>query len=296
MSTRAKLAVRDVVVRAIEGAHARFSTHAPQLLASVNDDDDDAEAVHQARVATRRLRSDLRTFEPWLDTAWAENLRAELRWLGSELGDVRDLDVMRARLRGDLATFPAASAEAAERVLRRLDADRAAARATLRTMMREPRYTALVDAVAAAAIEPKLAPNARRKARRELRAPVRRRWRALRRAVDGLGPQPPDEALHEVRIHAKRVRYAAEAVAPVFGKPARRFAARAAAVQDVLGDQHDAVVAVAWIAKTAEECTPTEAYALGMLAERQRVHANEGRIAFRSAWKRARPAKLRRWL
>jgi CHAD domain-containing protein len=296
MAARKHLTVTDVVVRSIAEARTRLSEQAPQLLATADDDGADAHAVHQARVATRRLRSDLRTFEPWLDEEWAEHLRAELRWLGSELGEVRDLDVMRSRLRADLTAIPAANVDAADRVLHRLDADRAAARATLRDMMREPRYTALVEAIELATTHPQLAPNARRAARAELRAPVRDRWRKLRRAVDGLGEQPRDEALHEVRIRAKRVRYAAEAVTPVFGKPSRRFAARAAVVQEVLGDQHDAVVAAAWIAKTAEECTPAEAYALGMLAELQRVHAHEGRAAFRAVWKRARKPKLRRWL
>jgi glutamate-1-semialdehyde 2,1-aminomutase len=47
---------------------------------------EDPEGVHQARVATRRLRSDLRTFAPLLDPVWVTSLRDELRWLGSELG------------------------------------------------------------------------------------------------------------------------------------------------------------------------------------------------------------------
>jgi len=58
---------------------------------------DDPEAVHSARVATRRLRSDLRTFRPILDAPWSEALRAELRWLGELLGRVRDADVLLAR-------------------------------------------------------------------------------------------------------------------------------------------------------------------------------------------------------
>ena len=63
----------------------------------------DPEVVHQARVATRRLRSDLRTFEHFVDHEWAAELRAELRWLGAELGAVRDVEVLRDRLRADVA-------------------------------------------------------------------------------------------------------------------------------------------------------------------------------------------------
>ena len=59
----------------------------------------EVEPLHQMRVGTRRLRSDLRTFRPLLDKDWAESLRAELKWLGSSLGAVRDLDVLLERLR-----------------------------------------------------------------------------------------------------------------------------------------------------------------------------------------------------
>src|SRR5205807_10378738 len=60
---------------------------------------DDPEDVHRARVATRRLRSQLRTFRTLLDTDWANALREDLRWLGSGLGSVRDRQVMAQRVR-----------------------------------------------------------------------------------------------------------------------------------------------------------------------------------------------------
>ena len=59
---------------------------------------EDPEGVHDARVAARRLRSDLRTFSPVLDAAWAKPLRAELGWVGALLGRVRDPEVLLARL------------------------------------------------------------------------------------------------------------------------------------------------------------------------------------------------------
>ena len=58
-----------------------------------------------------------------------------------------------------------------------------------------------------------------------------------------------------MRIRAKRCRYAAELASPVIGKPARDLAVALARVQDVLGEHQDAVVADAWLAKTAPECS-----------------------------------------
>ena len=76
--------------------------------------------------------------------------------------------------------------------------------------------------------------------------------------------------MHRIRIVAKRCRYAAELAEPVIGKPARELAAAVTRIQDVLGEHQDAVIADAWLAKAAPECSPPEAYALGMLAEIER--------------------------
>ena len=73
---------------------------------------DDPESVHQARVATRRLRSDLRTFESFVERPWAADLGADLRWIGSELGDLRDIEVLRDRLRSHSAPIRARPREA----------------------------------------------------------------------------------------------------------------------------------------------------------------------------------------
>src|SRR5262245_14268220 len=64
---------------------------------------DDPEDVHDLRVATRRLRALLRTARPMFDRDWADRLRAELDFLASALGAVRDLDVLIARVAEDAA-------------------------------------------------------------------------------------------------------------------------------------------------------------------------------------------------
>jgi CHAD domain-containing protein len=282
--------VAEVVRSAIARSSAQLDAHEPGVFAGA-----DPRAVHQARVATRRLRSDLRTFEPFLDEKWATGLRGELRWLTAELGAVRDIEVMRDRLRGHAEQLPPSEADTVGQVLRRLDADREAARVTLLSSMRSARYAQLKAVLAEAAQRPRLSRRASKRPDRALGRVVQGRWKKLRRAVDKLGPNPPDDALHGVRIRAKRCRYAAEACAPVFGKPARRFARAVAGVQDVLGEQHDGVVAGAWLAKTADECSPGEAFALGRLAEIEHGAANDARREFTRVWKRARRKRLRAW-
>ncbi|HEV7526674.1 MAG TPA: CHAD domain-containing protein [Acidimicrobiia bacterium] len=286
-----EITVSEVVRRAIRQSYERLVAHEADLRAG-----DDPESVHQARVATRRLRSDLRTFQPFLDERWANDLRADLRWLGAELGAVRDIEVQRDRLRAHAGQLPTAEAEASRRVVRRLDADRAAAKADLIAMLDEPRYEHGRAKLAAAAASPAFVAAARADAADALRGIVRARWKKLRRAVHKLGDNPPDDALHAVRIRAKRCRYAAEACEPAFAKRARRLSRSMANVQGVLGEHHDAVVAVTWLSKTAHECTPSEAYAVGMLAQVEREAAARARAAFPAVWAKADTKRVRGWL
>jgi CHAD domain-containing protein len=85
---------------------------------------------------------------------------------------------------------------------------------------------------------------------------------ALLRKLRKLGRRPEDHELHQARIRAKQLRYAAEAAAPVIGKPARRSAAAAEALQTVLGEHHDAVGAEAWFQDQAASGSPRQAFRL----------------------------------
>src|ERR671925_478119 len=184
---------------------------------------DDAEDVHQARVAVRRLRSVLRTFGDVLEPEWATALRDELRWLGRLLGDVRDAEVLRDRLHAQAGWIAAEDRPAVKRLIRRLSARRDLARARLIEQMTTDRYRSLVDALDDGAREPALLPEvAAVPADVALRPGLQKLWKHLDAAIEDVVTEgATDGALHVVRIRSKRVRYAAEAVTPVFGKPAR---------------------------------------------------------------------------
>lgn len=281
----------DVVRRCVTSSVARLDSHEPALWT-----DRDPEALHQARVATRRLRSDLRTLHDFVDPRWSLHLRAELRWLGAELGAVRDVEVLRARLALHAAMLADDHARAARGAIRRLDSDTTTARAELLVGLHSPRYAQLHREVHDAVTNPRLTPDAEARADRALPATVRPTWRRLKRSVSGLGTVPSDAALHEVRKLAKRCRYAIEIASPVIGAPARRMASAVTRVQDVLGEHQDSVVADAWLAKTAPECSPSEAYALGMLAEIERGLGMRARAGLAAAWDAARAPGLRAWM
>jgi CHAD domain-containing protein len=233
----------EVVTHAIASSVIRLLRHDPVVRL-----DTDPEGVHQARVATRRLRSDLRTFGIVLDPEWTAVLRLELGWLGGELGGARDADVLLKRLTAHVRAVPDASGDGARRVIGALAQRRAQTHAGLLEALRSDRYLELIDQLIEAAQTPALIePKAGRGATKALPPLVRSTWRALDKSVKALPDQPADEQLHRVRILAKRCRYAAEASAPSLGERTHNLASAASQLQDVLGELNDAVVAERWL-------------------------------------------------
>jgi CHAD domain-containing protein len=257
---------------------------------------EDPEAVHQARVATRRIRSTLRTFSKLLDKEWTDRLRGDLKWLADLLGEVRDADVMLERFSGHLEALPAADAKAGRRLLATLADQRDHARRRLLGAMAQEKYAVLLDDVVAAAAAPALLPGADRPAAEVMPPLVRKPWRRLRKAVRQAGDDPADDQLHQIRIRAKRARYAAEAVEPVIGTPAEDFADAVADLQSVLGDHQDAVVGEAWLREAAAAARRDVALVAGLLIAAERSSAADTRDRWRKIWKAANRKRLRAWL
>jgi CHAD domain-containing protein len=248
--------------------------------------DADAEGVHQARVATRRLRSDLRTFRTTLDPEWIGPLREELRWLGTVLGEARDADVMLARLQGRTEMIPPTEAPGVAQVIEALQQRRKEAHTALMESIGSERYVELLDRLVEAARRPITLPDKDVPVEGIMAELLEGPWRHLRGAVKEIGRHPGDVELHTVRIRAKRMRYAADAVAPILGKPARRFADAAAELQGTLGEHNDAVVAASWLRTwAAGRRSGDAAFAAGMLAGIERSAANDARGRWRKAWK-----------
>jgi CHAD domain-containing protein len=279
----------EVVRRAVAGSVVRLLSHDPGVRLG-----GDPEDVHQARVATRRLRSDLRTFAPLLDAAWADGLREELRWLAGELGAVRDAEVLLERVRDGVARLPEPDRQAGGRVAALFERDVAEARTRLIAALREPGYVALLDRLVAAAREPVLSDRAAAPAEDVLPGLVAGPWSKLRRDAWRLGDGASDEDLHALRIRAKRARYAAEAAAPALGGKVAAFAKAVAGLQEVLGTHHDAVVTADRLRERAGR--GRQAFAAGQLWGLEQAVARQARAGWRDAWRAASRKKLRSWM
>ncbi len=296
-----KSTIADVVRASIRSGLDRILDH--EYVLRLSDGDPPVEAIHQTRVATRRLRSDLQTFKDVLDPVWVTHIRADLKWLGGELGLVRDADVLGEHL--GLGGGPTTGATKGLSGLRdELRGQRQQAAERVANALQSERYLRLLDRLSAATDRPPLvfaghrhhgliAPDER--AARALRPMVKRPWKQLKKKVKAAGGVPTDRQLHQVRIAAKRLRYAAEAAEPVVGKRARRVATAAERLQARLGDHHDAVVAEAWLRDQAKGAPSKVAFSAGLLAAEQIRRQQQYRHGWQARWKRA-DRRTREWL
>ena len=90
-------------------------------------------------------------------------------------------------------------------------------------------------------------------------------WRKLAKEVKALTLDGPSDDWHETRITAKRARYAAEALVPVFGAPAKGLASALSNVTEQLGEHQDAFIAQETCRELAEHFDGPTGFALGLL-------------------------------
>lgn len=239
------------------------------------------EALHQLRVGLRRLRAAYSAFKPLLLGEEADRLKAETRWLAGELNEARDLDVFLEQ------TFrPAERAESDDPALQALgkwltQAQGKAYERALAAVDSERFARLLLDTVAWVEV----GSWSRDPASRELRemriedfaAPrLERRSRRLRKA--GRRLRDLDAASrHELRIEAKKLRYAAEFFSPAYeGAPKRRraFISALKRFQEALGELNDIAVARRSTAALVRNSGARLAFAAGVLVgERSRGEA-----------------------
>jgi len=255
--------------------------------------DDDPEGVHQTRVAVRRIRSSLRTFAPILDPAWAGALDERIRPLGDRLAAARDADVLLERLQKQARSLPAGDYRPKELVLDLLRVMRDAAYRQLRAMLHEHRYVRLRDEVLAAAGTPRFGARASEPAAGLVTELMEQSWRELCLEVRGRSRPATDGELHRIRIRAKRVRYAAEAVSPVTGAAALTFAARVARLQHILGEQRDATISCEQLRRHIHG--GDGAFVASELTALESAAARAARRRWRDAWRAAREPDVRFW-
>ena len=206
----------------------------------------EADALHQTRVALRRLRSAFSSFRPLLaGDPRALALSRELRWLAGELGEARDLDVLIPKL------------EAHRRA--RLEPARALALSQARSALKSLRARALMLdlaewlAIGALRREPADPALAREPIAALAASLLRGHRKRLKRRGQNLSALD-DHHRHRARIEAKKLRYATEFFASLWTEKKakarlRRFLEALEDLQDQLGALNDQVAAARLLAR-----------------------------------------------
>lgn len=262
------------------------------------------DAVHQMRVATRRLRATLRSFGQVVDRDATADLHAELRWLSGVLAEARDQEVVQQRIEELQHDTPADQVlgPVAAQLTRRFARDQAEAHARVLDELGSDRYAALLVALERLVADPPLTSLAARRGRDVLPGMVKKSVRRVDRAMAEAdrAPEGPerDAALHQVRKAARRARYAAEIVEPLLGGDARRTAKRFEKVQDVLGDHHDTVRTRALLRTLGAQghVEGHNGFTFGIWHEREAHAAQRVEAELPAVWRAASRRKQRRWM
>ncbi len=264
------------------------------------------EALHALRVTGRRMDTVLSLFRAYLPATLRKG-RPKLKKVVDALGTVRDVDIRVQAVRTFRSDLPEGDRGALDPLLRLLESERHAARASmLRVLDAKParrwletlpsqldalpkQFARTVDHHASASTRSDAAltvvPNL-----------VRRRYRKLRKCAAQLNQASSMSEYHEVRIRAKKLRYALEVVAPTYAKPADEMLSVLHKLQSRLGTQHDGDVVTRYLGRLAAEpppdFTPRTLFIIGRLAE---LHSQDAVRMSGKIGKSWRKVRGRRW-
>ncbi|MFF1683914.1 MULTISPECIES: CHAD domain-containing protein [unclassified Streptomyces] len=250
------------------------------------------DSVHQMRVATRRLRSALRSYRKILDRAVTDPIGDELKWIAAELGADRDQEVLTERLTAALDELPRELSTGPVRTRLRTwsRARRSGSRRHLIAVLDGKRYLALLAALDALVDEP---PLRAKQSKNALAKAVLRDYKRLAGRVDEALAEDPgparDRALHDARKAAKRARYAAELAAPALGDRAKAVGKHAKAIQSLLGEHQDSVMAREALRDLAAQAHAAgeSAFTYGLLYGREEARAERAEAELPPLWAKA---------
>jgi len=253
-------------------------------------------AVHEMRVAARHLDVLLRLFSGY-GPRWATASRGTLRALIKALGAVRDRDVQLGYLHASLTTLDDEEREAIEPLRQRLAQQRTHARTRLLHLLDSNRVRAWREHWLT---QLRLGTASSARARQAITASVARELirstaRKLRKRANALDDTSSTDAFHEVRIRAKRLRYALDAFGSLYGEPAREYVDALARLQRVLGELNDTAVRseiFAELVSRGRRVPAATSFLVGRLVERDQRDFEKCRRRFTKAYRRI---KRRRW-
>jgi triphosphatase len=277
-STRAS----DFAAAALRRLHEEWQANEPPARLG-----EGPEALHRLRVTARRMRTILSLFRAHLPAS-VRNSGQTLKGLLDALGLVRDADIRLEAATSFRSSLPESERGGLDPLLQFLQSERVRARSTMLRALDARRARDWLDTLPdqLAKTTPLTASAASRNVAALAVVPdlIRRRYRKLRKAARRLTAKSSMAEFHEVRVRAKKLRYALEVIAPTYAKPANRMLAALHTLQGKLGTQHDADVIAHYLTQLAghppANFSAATLFLMGRMAEqRARTAARLGKKA-----------------
>ncbi len=240
--------------------------------------DEDAPDARNARVAVRRLRSQLGLATDRFDPDWVWLLRRELRWVEQAIGDVVDVDALLSWV--GRQEVDDRDEQSRTELVEELASERSRAHRRLVALLDSARYERMVRDLS----RPYRVPE-------ELPRLLRREWGSLKSVVAAVGDAPGDQDLHRLAMRVDRVRHGAE-----LAKEGAKWADALGDVREALDALQEASLARGWLRHSAG--TPGSNWGLlaGQLIERARFAELAWADQWAERWELARAKDLRTWL
>ena len=178
----------------------------------------DTEFLHDFRVAIRRTRSALNQIEGVLPKDAVDHFKAEFRQLGRSTNRLRDLDVYLLDEKIYRAMLPPALRPGLDAVFARLKRERERAMRDMVRVLDSPEYRALMDSWAAFLRGERPGDAADTPAVALARGVIRKHFKRVLKRGKAIADDTPDEAVHDLRIDCKKLRYSLEFFASFFPK------------------------------------------------------------------------------
>jgi CHAD domain-containing protein/adenylate cyclase class IV len=286
MDDRFDQAVQKILAFQIQ----RIDENIPGVLADI-----DTEFVHQARVATRRMRSLIRLFGGAIPEITGARFSEELLWMGALFGDVRDLDVFLLNLPRFKQSIEVAPQRAIDTLTSQIEKEREVHLENLKSGLASSRWNQLRAQILAFAGRPPAknpsAPLASLPLHTAAPPIITERFDAVIAQGNRVLAEPDLDSFHKLRIQFKRLRYALEFVGPAYGNSLHPLIAEVVKVQDCLGDLQDTVFTRSLINRLLKKwkgsvLDPRMLFMLGEMYALQGEIARTKQAEFTRIWKR----------
>ena len=245
----------------------------------------DAEALHQLRVATRRLRASIELFSSVIYASQIKFYRRDIPWIAHQAGACRECDVTSALITARAAKIDPDLNAAIAPMIAALDQRRKSEHAKLHELLASKRYRNLLAKLSRPAFK-KL--GADRRLGMVAAQLVRHATRGAARLGEKLASDAPAPVFHKLRVRIKRLRYELEMIAPLGAKRHKKTIARLEELQELLGMYNDTIVATAWLLSFAETAgaPPRTVLAAGALIQSLGRRESKLRRQCMRAWRR----------